>query len=65
MQDSMSFDTTPVCENCVQVPYQDGGVEARKEAVAFINQLKRQFGGALVIICFVILWMNVLYRWVG
>lgn len=44
MQDSMSFDTTPVCENCVQVPYQDGGVEARKEAVAFINQLKRQFG---------------------
>jgi hypothetical protein len=40
----MSFDTTPVDEKCEQVPYQDGGVKARKEAIAFIRQLKREFG---------------------
>lgn len=44
MLDWMDFDTTPICEDCVQAPYQDGGVQARKEAVAFVNQLKRQFG---------------------
>lgn len=44
MRNSMSFDTTPFNESCEQAPYSDGGVKARKEAVAFIHQLKRQSG---------------------
>ena len=44
MRDSMDFDTTPIDEQCEQCPYSDGGIKARKEAAAFIGQLKRQFG---------------------
>jgi hypothetical protein len=43
MRDTMSLGSTPWDEDCEQVPYKDGGIKARRECRAYINQLKRQW----------------------
>lgn len=44
MKDSVSIGCSPACEDCAQAGELDYPSKARKECLAFIHQLKRQFG---------------------